>query len=440
MTFGSFCSGIEGIGLGLERAGMVCKWQCEIDKFCLKVLRKHWPDVKKYNDLRKLTGHELEPVDLLCGGYPCQPFSQAGKRAGESDERHLWPEFRRIIRVLRPRYVLLENVSGHLSLGFGSVLRDLSRLGYDAEWRCFRASDFGASHLRKRVFIVAYRSGERGERWRDAGIMGCPEGAQSSEALQRERHGYSVDDSGNTLADDPLSRSRRLSESAGRHDAANTDGCGEDLGDSECSRRQTAGKRCDIDPGREPEAGRGVVADAGGGLIQEPRRGSQGRDGIGSAGALPVFAPGPSDPRWPAIIADYPWLAPSIRTFPSSRNIAKDLAKRRAECLPRRGRRAERKQLALEILLACTEGIAWEKEALARVRKLAHGISDSAHRDALSYADAQEWLGGLRNIERFDAAMQDRTKRLKALGNSVIPQIAEYIGRRIMKAANEERL
>ncbi len=158
MTFGSLFSGIGGMDLGLERAGMECRWQVEIDPFCRKVLTKHWPEVPKYGDIRELDGSELERVDCIAGGYPCQPFSQAGKRSGADDARHLWPEFARLIRTLRPSYALLENVPGHLSLGFGDVLGDLAGLGYDAEWLCLRAADFGAAHLRKRVFVVAYAS------------------------------------------------------------------------------------------------------------------------------------------------------------------------------------------------------------------------------------------------------------------------------------------
>ncbi|TAJ99771.1 DNA (cytosine-5-)-methyltransferase [bacterium] len=163
MTFGSLFAGIGGIDLGLERAGLECRWQIETDPFCRSILEKHWPGVPKYGDITTIDAAELEPVDLIAGGYPCQPFSQAGKRAGESDHRHLWPHFQRILCILRPRFALLENVPGHLSLGFGGVLGDLAGLGYDAEWTCLRASDFGASHLRKRVFVVAYR-GSQGRR------------------------------------------------------------------------------------------------------------------------------------------------------------------------------------------------------------------------------------------------------------------------------------
>jgi len=159
MRFGSFFSGIEGIGLGLERAGMTCRWQVEIDPYCLAVLRKHWPDVPKYGDIRALTGDELEPVDLICGGFPCQPVSLAGRRRGAADERWLWPEFARLLRVLRPRFALLENVPGLLAGGgMAEVLGDLAALGFDAEWDCIPAAAVGAPHLRYRVFICAYRN------------------------------------------------------------------------------------------------------------------------------------------------------------------------------------------------------------------------------------------------------------------------------------------
>lgn len=166
-TFGSLFSGIGGIDLGLEMAGFSCKWQVEIDPFCRSVLAKHWPDVKRYEDVRSFSPTREHKVDLICGGYPCQPFSIAGKRQGGEDERHLWPEFLRVIRILRPRYALLENVTGHLSLGFGRVLGDLAESGYDAEWDCFPAAAFGAHHKRDRVFILAYPNSPRCKKqWR----------------------------------------------------------------------------------------------------------------------------------------------------------------------------------------------------------------------------------------------------------------------------------
>ncbi len=158
MTFGSLFSGIGGLDLGLERAGMECKWQVEQDEFCRKVLTKHWPYVPKYVDVRFIK--ELAYVDLICGSFPCQPVSVAGKQAGTDDDRWLWPEFARIIRLVRPRCALIENVPGLLTANNGGamaeILGDLAALGYDAEWDCVSAESVGAPHLRWRVFVVAY--------------------------------------------------------------------------------------------------------------------------------------------------------------------------------------------------------------------------------------------------------------------------------------------
>ena len=152
----SLFTGIGGIDLGLERAGFTIAYHSEIDPYCQKVLRKHWPDVPNLGDVKNIKWEELDHVDVIAGGYPCQPFSTAGKRQGEEDPRHLWPYVRDAIRVLRPRYALMENVRGHLTLGFGSVLADLASLGYSAEWQVLPASAFGAPHRRDRLFFVAY--------------------------------------------------------------------------------------------------------------------------------------------------------------------------------------------------------------------------------------------------------------------------------------------
>lgn len=164
LTVGSLFSGIGGLDLGLERAGMQVKWQVEIDDYCNKVLEKHWPDVTRYRDVRTV-GDGLEHVDLICGGFPCQPVSVAGKRKGKDDERWLWPEYIRIVRQVKPRWVVVENVPGLLSMDngrlFAGILRDLSESGYDASWDCIPAAAFGAPHLRYRLFLVAYSQGSR---------------------------------------------------------------------------------------------------------------------------------------------------------------------------------------------------------------------------------------------------------------------------------------
>jgi len=157
LTVGSLFSGIGGIDLGLERAGMEVKWQSEIDAYCSKVLAKKWPEVTNYGDITQIDWSEVENVDVICGGFPCQPFSVAGKKLGTADKRWLWPEFHNAICELRPRFVLVENVPGLLmGGGINTVLGDLAEVGYDAEWETIPAAAFGAPHLRYRIFLLAY--------------------------------------------------------------------------------------------------------------------------------------------------------------------------------------------------------------------------------------------------------------------------------------------
>ena len=159
MTFGSLFSGVGGLDLGLERAGLRCVWQVEKDEFCQKVLAKHWPNVKRWDDVATFTGEGFARPDVICGGFPCQDVSVAGKREGITGKRSgLWSEFSRIIRILQPRFVAVENVSALLGRGLGRVLGDLAACGYDAEWDCLPAAAFGAHHIRDRIFIIAKSS------------------------------------------------------------------------------------------------------------------------------------------------------------------------------------------------------------------------------------------------------------------------------------------
>ena len=160
-------SGIGGFSLGLERTGgFETVAFCEIDPFCRRVLSKHWPGVKQYDDIRSLTAGQLRAdgiaVDAICGGFPCQDVSVAGKRGGlEAERSGLWAEFDRLIGELGPSLVLVENTPGLLSLGMGRVLGDLAARGYDAQWDCIPANRVGAPHERDRVWIVAYPNEDR---------------------------------------------------------------------------------------------------------------------------------------------------------------------------------------------------------------------------------------------------------------------------------------
>lgn len=150
-------SGIGGFSLGLERAGMTTVAFCEIDPFCRRVLAKHWPAVPIFEDVRRMKGSDVEAVDVICGGFPCQDISYAGLGSGIHGERSgLWREYARLVGEVRPRYVLVENVSALLRRGLDVVLGDLAALGFDAEWHCIPASAVGAPHIRDRIWIIAY--------------------------------------------------------------------------------------------------------------------------------------------------------------------------------------------------------------------------------------------------------------------------------------------
>jgi DNA (cytosine-5)-methyltransferase 1 len=214
--------------------------QVEIDPWCRKVLAKHWPEVPRHDDVRTAVEWwaDRRAPDLVAGGFPCQPVSQAGKKLAQADERWLWPAFADVVRELRPRYVLVENVPGLLGRGMGDVLGDLAARGYDAEWDCVPAAAVGAPHIRDRVWIVAYPASQ-------------DDGSGDARACQRP-------------AQQP--RGRR-----GPADLADAEGqCGE--------LRATAGER----PGRLAGS-RLAVADAAG-------EGSP--DGRGAPGGRP------SPPRW----------------------------------------------------------------------------------------------------------------------------------------------
>jgi DNA (cytosine-5)-methyltransferase 1 len=175
-------SGIGGFSLGLERAGMRTVAFCEIDPFCRRVLTKHWPDVPCYDDVETLDSRNVGAVDAICGGFPCQDASigqtQWGARTGIQGARTgLWRHIKRLAAEIRPCVVVLENVPGLLSAGFGTVLGDLAEIGFDAEWRCLPACAAGLPHRRDRLCIVAYPRGSR-----LSGLVGGQSILESAEA------------------------------------------------------------------------------------------------------------------------------------------------------------------------------------------------------------------------------------------------------------------
>ena len=204
-------SGIGGFSIGLEKVGFETVAFCEIEKYCQEVLRLHWPDTPIYNDVRSLTAEQLRSdgivrPDIIVGGYPCQPFSVAGVRRGEEDDRHLWPEVYRLIKEIRPTWGIFENVAGHITMGLDEVLSDLEAEGYAARPFVIPACGVDAPHRRDRVWIVAHSNecADRGnardsarayqEEWLQQGdkessdITGIASGTQSADTLGNTEH------------------------------------------------------------------------------------------------------------------------------------------------------------------------------------------------------------------------------------------------------------
>jgi DNA (cytosine-5)-methyltransferase 1 len=234
-------SGIGGFSLGLERAGMKTVAFCEIDPYCRAVLRKHWPDVPVHEDIRKLDGTRIS-ADLVCGGFPCQPFSHAGKRRGSEDDRHLWPQMCRVIAEVRPAWVVGENVPGIIGMELDNVLSDLEALGYATRTFVIPAAAVDARHRRDRIWVVGYAdsdgesvmpkhaeaswvqssvadSGRKcgADRRRDGDVAGSA-GESEGDGTKREWDGHAADDCGADVAHAGGSRLEgRAEPSASRH-------------------------------------------------------------------------------------------------------------------------------------------------------------------------------------------------------------------------------
>lgn len=156
MKIGSLCTGYGGLDLAVEEHfNAETVWCAEFDKYASQVIKQRF-NIPNYGNIKEIDWSSLEPIDILTAGYPCQPFSHAGYRKGTDDERHIFPYILEAISILRPRWVVLENVRGHLTLGLKEVLAGLTSVGYNARWQVVRAADAGAPHQRARLFIVAY--------------------------------------------------------------------------------------------------------------------------------------------------------------------------------------------------------------------------------------------------------------------------------------------
>jgi len=207
-------------------------WYSEIEPAACTVLAAHYPDVPNLGDITAVDWSQVEPVDVITGGYPCQPFSNAGKRKGKQDERHLWPYVRDAISAIRPSLAVLENVRGHLSLGLADVIGDLAGLGYDARWGVVRASDAGAPHGRARVFITATNTDQPRPQGSNTGLDVAAGRSEAGRFITTGNHSLVANTNLSSLkaSDDgrqgTRDTGRRKSVERGRSVAANSNGNG----------------------------------------------------------------------------------------------------------------------------------------------------------------------------------------------------------------------
>ncbi|SEN53415.1 DNA cytosine methyltransferase [Lihuaxuella thermophila] len=284
-------SGIGGISLAAEWAGIETVAFCEIEPHCQKVLRKHWPYVPIYDDVRKLTRERLErdgviddarTIDIVCGGFPCQPFSVAGKQRGKEDDRHLWPEMFRVIKELRPTWILGENVAGIVRLALDDVLADLESEGYSCRTFIIPACAVGAPHRRDRVWIVGHSESKQNRR------------------VQQSRMESNFGTTSETLADTESKHSGRLpiGEKAensrftsSSQDVADTDGAGQQKCNVTSIAERSGFSTWSVDPRR----------------AERPAESGLGR-------VLDGFPTGMDGHRWPAGLGQeqYDWEPPRV--------------------------------------------------------------------------------------------------------------------------------
>jgi DNA (cytosine-5)-methyltransferase 1 len=459
LTVGSLFAGIGGFDLGLERAGMRTVWFCEQDPFCQRVLAKHWPGVPCHPDVRALVadagrggvqrdggprdlagpargvegeGHQRQRdghaagdggaaadvpvpvpyVDVLCAGWPCPGFSYAGRGEGfDHAGSGLWTEIVRLLPDLRPRYLVLENVAALLGRGAGRVLGDLAACGYDAEWDCLPASAFGAPHRRDRFWLVAYPSGDDGGQGRPGGSAPSREGQPVTVgALQMANADLSGSHRGRT-------RERRWVESQNGGDAggiwADTSAAG--------------------GWGVEPDV-RGVVDG-----FPEGLDGDLG-DGYG-LGAVEGSSSGPED-----FLRDV-WERVATGAAPHRRRSDEQLARELADALsvvPHPLALGER-QGALATAASYVQGVRQALQALGVVSDASESLATAwislpAEDQAwIGLAvDGGQWAAEWPGVGRVAHGVPDRVDRLRALGNALVPQIAEWLGRRILEYEREQ--
>lgn len=474
-------AGIGGFTLGLERAGFETVAFCEIEPYAQKVLAKHWPGVPIYDDVRELTAERLIRdgigVDVITGGFPCQDISTAGQQAGIDGERSgLWSEIARLIGELRPRYAIMENVTnllaGERGAWFGRVLGDLAQIGYDAEWHCIPASHVGAHHRRDRVWIVAYPSQQRcdnggcdRERGHLQGDQDRPDKKSKQEwdkwesgvgeiceVVADTKSGADRNECENKWAPSREINSSRNASSSSRGDDKPQDGSfmahpkrirlqGQGVHGGRVNKKANPNRQADwiVHGGQgnapiwDAEPGLGFCVDGFsrrldeiGGLSEEAKRSAK--------KALPTMR----NTVWQEA---YEWAAGGFRGVSEAQILLSILCEyeRYKDC----GRVAmDSKEDASAIMRGVWVNIETASPSLQSRcgRQFAREYSDALHK--LSRHTPSQFQAAWRTsvwedgVPRVVDGVPNRSHRLKCLGNAVVPQIPELIGRAILEAEN----
>jgi len=408
-------SGLGGFSLGLERTGRYKTVAfCEIDKYCTLLLQKHWKGIKVYNDVKKITkeGFEadgIESPDIITGGFPCQPFSVAGKQKGTSDDRHLWPEMFRIIKAFKPRFVIGENVPGIVNIQdgvvFETVCTDLESQGYEVQPFNIPAAAVGAPHQRKRIWIIAtladsVSNDERREISRSDEEKGRVQEEHRSKdsasgifsrtsEIRKSNNGYeAMENSGRTLRQGSSIREKNEDE-VGKENA------NQHQRSSSSSESNVANADTRLSDGQKKE------------LQSRGQASISSREGENVANAKSISSDG--------------------------REIGQHSEESR-----------EKGKIGIEV-----GGVSSDRQKLANTdseRLEGLGQSRSQFNETSSSTSSSEerqgqvgqgWWEFEPNVGRVAHGVPGRVHRLKALGNSIVPQIAEEIGRAIIKAADD---